>query len=95
MCNSVSKYYFSIIKKSVCYIIYISLWLSNGNPLQYSCLENATDRGAWGHKESGRTEQLSMHILPHSIDRLFLFSPASVAHLAYFPPLAIMINTKM
>ena len=23
----------------------------NGNPLQYSCLENCTDRGAWwGHK---------------------------------------------
>ena len=20
----------------------------NGNPLQYSCLENSTDRGAWG-----------------------------------------------
>ena len=20
----------------------------NGNPLQYSCLENPTDRGAWG-----------------------------------------------
>jgi len=33
----------------------------NGNPLQYSCLENSMDRGAWwarvlGHKESGMTE---------------------------------------
>ena len=34
----------------------------NGNPLQYSCLENFMDRGAWraivpwGHKESDRTE---------------------------------------
>ena len=33
-----------------------------GNPLQYSCLENPMDRGAWGgyspegHKESDRTE---------------------------------------
>ena len=26
----------------------------NGNPLQYSCLENPTDRGAWWAK--GRTE---------------------------------------
>ena len=32
-----------------------------GNPLQYSCLENPMDRGAWGgyspegHKESDRT----------------------------------------
>ena len=34
----------------------------HGNPLQYPCLENPTDRGAWlatvhgGHKESDRTE---------------------------------------
>ena len=33
----------------------------NGNPLQYSCLENPMGRGAWwgdqwGHKESDMTE---------------------------------------
>ena len=34
----------------------------NGNSLQYSCLENPVDRGAWwaivhgGHKESDMTE---------------------------------------
>ena len=29
----------------------------NGNPLQYSCLENSTDRGAWwGRKELDMTE---------------------------------------
>ena len=33
----------------------------NGNPLQYSCLENAMDRGVclatpWAHKELGTTE---------------------------------------
>ena len=28
----------------------------HGNPLQYSCLENPMDRGAWwGHKESNMT----------------------------------------
>ena len=31
--------------------IYLSIYLSkkkgNGNPLQYSCLENPMDRGAW------------------------------------------------
>ena len=33
-----------------------------GNPIQYSCLENSMDRGAWqatvhgGHKESNMTE---------------------------------------
>ena len=35
----------------------------NGNPLQYSCLEDSMDRGAWhspwGHKESDMTEQLT------------------------------------
>ena len=33
----------------------------NGTPLQYSCLENPMDRGAWcpwGHKESDTTERL-------------------------------------
>ena len=32
----------------------------NGNPLQYSCLENPTDRGGTsGRKESDTTERLS------------------------------------
>ena len=42
-----------------------------GNALQYSCLENALDRGAWwgtwGCKESDTTEQLST--AQHSTDR--------------------------
>ena len=40
----------------------------HGNPLQYSCLKNPLDRGAWrswGHKESDMTERLS--IAQHSI----------------------------
>ena len=28
----------------------------NGNPLQYSCLENPMDRGAWGATVQGATE---------------------------------------
>ena len=38
----------------------------NGNPLQYSCLENSLDRGAWqatvpGFAESDTTEHVSTH----------------------------------
>ena len=36
----------------------------NGKPLQYSCLENSMDGGAWcpwGRKESDTTEQLHFH----------------------------------
>ena len=38
--------------------------VGNGKPLQYSCLENPMDRGAWqlqsmGHKESDTTELLT------------------------------------
>ena len=39
----------------------------NGNPLQYSCLENPMDRGAWWatalkvSQESGTTKQLSVY----------------------------------
>ena len=40
----------------------------HGNPLQYSCLENAMDRGAWratyspwSHKESAQLKQLNTH----------------------------------
>ena len=42
-----------------------SLGVENGNPLQYSCLENFMDRGAWwatyspwGCKESDMTENM-------------------------------------
>ena len=43
----------------------------NGNPLQYSCLENSTDRGPWqvyspwGHKESDMIEQLTLPLSFH------------------------------
>ena len=40
----------------------------NGNPFQYSCLENSTDRGVWwatvhGVTESGTTEKLSTPLI--------------------------------
>ena len=45
----------------------------NGHPLQYSCLENPTDREAWwakihgGHKESDTAEQVTLSLFTHSI----------------------------
>ena len=41
-----------------------STGVGNGNPLQYSCLENFMDGGAWcpwGHKESDTTEWLNTY----------------------------------
>ena len=44
-----------------------SLEEGNGYPLQYSCLENSTDRGAWwatvyGIAKSDMTEQLALSL---------------------------------
>ena len=33
----------------------------NGNPLQYSCLGNPTDRGAWGPKSQTRLKDSHFH----------------------------------
>ena len=44
-----------------------------GNPLQYSCLENPTDRGAWQAKvhrvakSKTRLKRLSMHACIHTL----------------------------
>ena len=48
-------------------------WRRKGNPLQYSCLENSTERRTWqqkslvghclwGHKELDRTKQLTTQV---------------------------------
>ena len=46
----------------------------HGNPLQYSCLENPMDRGAWqatvrGVTELDTTKQLQCHFLSFEISR--------------------------
>ena len=38
----------------------ISFGGGNDNPLQYSCLENAMDRGAWQATVHGATKELNM-----------------------------------
>ena len=43
--------------------------IGNGNPLQYSCLENPTDRGAWLATVHGVTKsrtRLSVHVCTHT-----------------------------
>ena len=50
--------------------------VGNGNPLQYSCLGNLMDRGAWraivqmGCKESDMTEHEYTHIHTHTHNSL-------------------------
>ena len=50
--------------------LFTPLGEGNGNPLQYSCLENPMDRGAWEatahgvRKESDTTERLHFHFIP-------------------------------
>ena len=58
----------------------------NGNPLQYSCLENAMDREAWratvhGLAELDVTEQLT-HTHTHSISFIHLLMDIKVASLS-------------
>ena len=55
------------------YLILTFIGEGNANPLQYSCLENSMDRGAWraavhGVTELGMTELLTFFIF------CFLFS---------------------
>ena len=50
-----------------------SLGEGNGNPLQYSCLENPADRGAWPTRVHGVTKsqtQRSTHKLQHTSSRI-------------------------
>ena len=47
----------------------------NGNPLQYSCLENSMDRGAWWATVLGVAKswsQLSIFLLTHYIHVYFI-----------------------
>ena len=68
--------------------IYIYIYVfgeGNGNSLQYSCLENPMDRGAWqatysswGHKESDTTEGLThtdthIHTHTHTHTHIYIY----------------------
>ena len=40
----------------------------NGNPPQYSCLENPMDRGVWGYNLSDRTESDTTEATSHGME---------------------------
>ena len=43
-------------------------WVNqNDNPLQYSCLENSMDRGAWQAAELDMTEELTLYTLSSTL----------------------------
>ena len=52
----------------------------NGNPLQYSCLENSTDRGAWQAIVHGVTK---LDVTEQIYTRMYIFS--SVQSLSRVP----------
>ena len=58
--SSVREFQFLHILASNCYFLfhYISLGEGNGKPLQYSCLGNPMDRGAWRATVHEVTEEL-------------------------------------
>ena len=59
---------------SICYHIFISIIIQNGNPLQCSCLENPRGWGGlvgcrpWGPTESDTTETTSQQQQQQCID---------------------------
>ena len=57
----------------------ISLGVRNGYPLQYSCLENSPDRGAWRATDHGVTELDATEHTP-------IHTHIHLRHNTYFPP---------
>ena len=66
------------------------------NRLQYSCLENSMDRGAWwasvsgGHKESDMTEHAHTHNA-----LLILYNPSSLQTLPSLTVCRVNISTRL
>ena len=55
------------MKKIGCMKFFFTSRQCNGTPVQYSCLENPLDGGAWGREESDTTEQLPFHF--HALEK--------------------------
>ena len=77
-------------------------WGGNGNPLQYSWLENPMDTGAWqamAHRVTNSQTQLSMHaykIRINTIDMKSCFQSFLLIHDTYhFRVFKVIIPTKL
>ena len=68
----------------------------NGNPLQYSCLGNLMDRGAWGATVLGVTKELDMTWQPNNNNTVVLhlfFKDTSILFSTVTVPSYIPINS--
>ena len=84
--------------------IHASIGEGNGNPLQYSCLENPRDRGAWWAAVYGvahswtRLKQLSSssiyNITLSASRRVLLFFPIQIPFIIFFSSLIAMTRTS-
>ena len=83
--NTVQKHKFFSVQPSLRLNIPACIGEGNGNPLQYSCLENSRDRGAW---------QAAVHGVTQSRTRLkWLSSSSSSSSLLYEPTLTSYMTT--
>ena len=74
-----------------------SSWRENGRSLQYSCLENPLDRGAWqgcspwAYKELDMAERLTWRTVQRSLKKLKVELPFDLA----FPPPGIYLDETL
>ena len=57
----------------------------NGNPLQYSCLENPMDRGAWGGYSPWGYKRIGHNLVTKQQEQLPLISFLTLSHVTYEP----------
>ena len=91
--------YYSVLFRSLCLSLPTILsGVGNGNPLQYSCLGNSMDRGAWWatvHEVAKSWTQLSMHIHTYTILIAIAFYYQVGQNLPHYAFSPFFFNLKM